>query len=106
MRHGNLLACEIAKNKTTSVSNPLRLFFVEPIFSMNRFLLALILCALAISGAHAAAATPPNVLLIVADDMGFSDIGCYGGEIATPNIDHLAQNGLRFTQFYNTARCW
>ena len=48
----------------------------------------------------------PNVLLIVADDMGFSDAGCYGGEIATPNLDALAKNGLRFAQFYNTARCW
>jgi len=48
----------------------------------------------------------PNILLIVADDMGFSDAGCYGGEIATPNLDSLAKNGLRFTQFYNTARCW
>ncbi len=48
----------------------------------------------------------PNVVLIVADDMGFSDAGCYGGEIQTPNLDQLAQGGLRFTQFYNTARCW
>jgi arylsulfatase len=47
----------------------------------------------------------PNILLILADDMGFSDIGCYGGEIPTPNIDSLAAGGLRFTQFYNTARC-
>ena len=47
----------------------------------------------------------PNILLIMADDMGFSDIGCYGGEIDTPNIDKLAANGLRSTQFYNTARC-
>ena len=46
-----------------------------------------------------------NILLIVADDMGFSDLGCYGGEITTPNIDGLATNGLRGTQFYNTARC-
>ncbi len=55
-----------------------------------------------------AAATPqkPNVLIIVADDMGFSDAGCYGSEIKTPNLDHLASTGLRFTQFYNTARCW
>jgi arylsulfatase len=51
-------------------------------------------------------ARKPNVLLILADDMGFSDAGCYGGEIATPNLDALARNGLRFTQFYNTARCW
>lgn len=48
----------------------------------------------------------PNILFIVADDMGFSDAGCYGGEIQTPNLDHLASDGLRFTQFYNTARCW
>ena len=48
----------------------------------------------------------PNILLILADDMGYSDLGCYGSEIATPNLDALARNGLRFTQFYNTARCW
>jgi len=47
----------------------------------------------------------PNIILILADDMGFSDIGCYGGEIHTPNIDYLAKNGLRFTDFYNTSRC-
>ena len=51
-------------------------------------------------------AARPNILIIVADDMGFSDIGCYGGEIHTPNLDRLANNGLRFTQFYNTSRCW
>jgi arylsulfatase len=44
--------------------------------------------------------------LILADDLGYSDLGCYGSEIATPNLDALAKNGLRFTQFYNTARCW
>ncbi len=48
----------------------------------------------------------PNVLVILADDLGFSDIGCYGSEIATPNLDGLAKSGLRFTQCYNTARCW
>ena len=48
----------------------------------------------------------PNVLLILADDMGFSDAGCYGGDIATPQLDALAKGGVRFTQFYNTARCW
>ncbi|MDF3076984.1 MAG: arylsulfatase [Sphingobacteriaceae bacterium] len=47
----------------------------------------------------------PNIVVILADDLGFSDIGCYGGEIKTPNIDYLAANGLRFTQFYNTSRC-
>ena len=49
---------------------------------------------------------PPNVLLIMVDDMGFSDLGCYGGEINTPNLDKLAADGLRFTQFNNTSRCW
>lgn len=48
---------------------------------------------------------PPNIVIIMADDMGYSDLGCYGGEIETPHIDRLASNGLRFTQFYNTARC-
>lgn len=47
----------------------------------------------------------PNMLLIMADDMGFSDLGCYGGEIQTPNLDHLASKGLRFTQFYNQGVC-
>ncbi len=54
----------------------------------------------------AADASRPNILLILADDLGFSDAACYGGEIATPNLDALARGGLRFTQFYNTARCW
>ena len=48
----------------------------------------------------------PNVVVFLADDLGYSDLGCYGGEIQTPNLDGLAKNGLRFTQFYNTARCW
>ena len=51
-------------------------------------------------------AAPPNVVFILADDLGYSDLGCYGGEIETPVLDSLAANGLRFTQFYNTARCW
>ena len=57
--------------------------------------------------AHAATepAARPNVLLILADDMGYSDLGCYGSEIATPNLDRLAAGGLRFSRFYNGARC-
>ncbi|MFP6752670.1 MAG: sulfatase-like hydrolase/transferase, partial [Pirellulaceae bacterium] len=47
----------------------------------------------------------PNIILIMSDDMGYSDIGCYGGEIQTPNLDQLAADGVRFTQFYNTGRC-
>src|SRR2546423_10253206 len=66
-------------------------------------LIVLVVAAFPLS---ARAASKPNILLIVADDAGFSDLGCYGGEIRTPNLDGLAANGLRFTQFYNTARCW
>ena len=54
----------------------------------------------------AAEAPRPNILIILADDLGYSDLGCYGSEIATPNLDSIAKNGLRYTQFYNTARCW
>ena len=54
----------------------------------------------------AAASASPNILLIVADDLGYSDLGCYGGEIATPNLDRLAAGGVRFAQAYNTGRCW
>ncbi|MFV1966865.1 MAG: arylsulfatase [Pirellulaceae bacterium] len=68
------------------------------------FLLCLVVLWLAAPWLHAA--ERPNVLLILADDLGFSDLGCYGGEIETPNLDRLAEGGLRFTQFYNTARCW
>ena len=49
--------------------------------------------------------TRPNILLIVADDLGYSDLGCFGGEIETPNLDALASNGVRLAQFYSTARC-
>ncbi len=75
---------------------------------MTRFLFALLVVP-ALAHTIRAADPPvkkPNILIILADDMGFSDAGCYGGEIATPNLDNLAKNGLRFTQFYNTARCW
>jgi len=47
----------------------------------------------------------PNIIIILADDLGFSDIGCYGSEIQTPNLDKLAAHGAKFTQFYNAARC-
>lgn len=56
-------------------------------------------------GTDEAAKDRPNIILIMADDMGFSDIGCYGAEIHTPNLDQLAAGGMRFTQFYNAARC-
>ena len=72
---------------------------------MTRYSVALVVFAFV--GATASAAEParPNIVVIMSDDMGFSDLGCYGGEIATPNLDALATGGLRFTQFYNMARC-
>lgn len=74
---------------------------------MKRFtLLAFLLLLPSFQSADSAPAQKPNVLVIVADDMGFSDLGCYGSEIQTPNLNQLADHGLRFTQFYNTARCW
>src|SRR3954453_20460412 len=72
---------------------------------MKYFAACAVLIAL-VPAASSADQPKPNVLLIVADDLGYSDLGCYGGEIPTPNLDALAKNGLRFTQFYNTARCW
>jgi len=57
------------------------------------------------SGSVDAGTRRPDIIYIMADDMGYSDIGCYGSEIDTPNLNALAENGLRFTQFYNTARC-
>lgn len=66
----------------------------------------LVVCCLFAWSTQAPAAEQPNIIFMLADDMGYSDLGCYGGEIATPNLDRLAAGGLRFTQFYNTARCW
>jgi arylsulfatase len=74
-----------------SVSNPF----------VHRIAIFLLLCC----ASHALSAPRPNIVLIMADDMGFSDVGCYGGEIQTPNIDRLASRGVRFTQFYNNTRC-
>jgi arylsulfatase len=74
---------------------------------MSRTLLAvalLVLCATP-GAAPAAAERRPDIVLILADDLGFSDLGCYGSEIPTPHLDRLASGGLRFTQFYNCARC-
>lgn len=71
-----------------------------------RAALALLAAAFVFHPFFAQAAASPNILFILADDLGYSDLGCYGGEIATPNLDSLARNGLRYSQFYNTARCW
>ena len=79
--------------------------FVTPP-AMTALVRPLLLVVALLSSTSAPADDRPNFLVIIADDMGFSDAGCYGGEIATPNLDALAAGGLRFTQFYNTARCW
>ena len=75
--------------------------------AVMRFHIPFILSAvLTIGTARSEEAAPrPNIIVILADDMGFSDIGCYGSEIPTPNLDALAANGLRFSQFHNTGRC-
>ena len=76
--------------------------------SRRRFLKQGAAAVSALGLAPRAASAPqdrPNIIIILADDMGYSDIGCYGGEIKTPNLDRLASNGIRFTQFYCAARC-
>jgi len=83
--------------------------------SWRGFLVALALAVAALPGIHrtvvagegrnADVRSRPDIILILADDMGFSDLGCYGSEINTPNLDQLGAGGLRFTQFYNAARC-
>ncbi len=65
----------------------------------------ILLAILLFSGAAEVAAKRPNIIIMMADDMGYSDIGCYGSEIKTPNLDGLAAGGVRLTQFYNTGRC-
>ncbi len=72
-------------------------------FSNTRFAYGVALLMATFAVTHAA--TRPNIVIILSDDMGWGDLGCYGGEIRTPNLDKLAKNGLRFTQFYNTGRC-
>jgi arylsulfatase A-like enzyme len=84
---------------------------MSPVYTRREFLQTLGAAAALVSlhGARAAgqpqSKKQPNIVLIMADDMGYSDIGCYGGEVNTPNLDLLAAGGLRFSQFYNAARC-
>ena len=73
---------------------------------MHRFLRPGLVVAAVVACTTTLVAAPPNVVVIVADDLGFSDLGAYGGEIETPHLDRLARGGLRFTQGYSTARCW
>ena len=73
---------------------------------MPRLLLLVALVCLAVPQERSQAEeTRPNILLIMADDLGFADLGCYGSEIATPHLNQLAENGVRFSQFYNTGKC-
>ncbi len=67
--------------------------------------LSLFSAALSVRAQTVTNAARPNIIIILADDLGFSDLGCYGSEIPTPNLDRMASEGLRFTQFYNTPRC-
>jgi arylsulfatase A-like enzyme len=75
------------------------------LYTLNRIRPWLLGLAGALVTITVAAAPRPNIVLIMCDDMGFSDIGCYGGEVETPNLDRLASEGMRFTQFYNNAKC-
>jgi arylsulfatase A-like enzyme len=85
--------------------------FFNPCIRLNRKLIIVIgmgVSVLAFSGCTEntnSKSTRPDIVIILADDMGFSDIGCFGGEIETPNIDKLASQGMSFTQFYNAGRC-
>ena len=79
---------------------------MKPLLFVSFFLCITLVMLRVQAGAIETPAKRPNVLIILADDMGYSDAGCYGSEIQTPHLDALASQGLRFTQFYNTSRCW
>jgi len=74
--------------------------------AIGRLAIVMLLPGLLLVAPNPAHAQRPNIMFIMADDLGFSDIGCYGGEIKTPNLDELAAGGIRFSRFYNTGRCW
>ncbi|MCP4069748.1 MAG: sulfatase-like hydrolase/transferase, partial [Phycisphaeraceae bacterium] len=80
---------------------------LDPLASVAPLVFAPFLVAIAVAGPAPPPESEdrPNFVLVMADDMGYSDIGCFGGEIRTPNLDRLAADGVRFTNFYNTARC-
>ena len=73
---------------------------------INRIVYTSFLLGASFASTEAQVSTPPNIVLILCDDMGFSDLGCYGSEIQTPNIDRLAENGVRFSLFKNTGNLW
>ncbi len=80
-------------------------FHKSLVFTLSLFLLVLLIISCDQKNPFKKSNSRPNIILIMSDDMGYSDIGCYGSEINTPNLDRMATDGLRFTQFYNTARC-
>ncbi len=88
----------------------LNLAFTKPSSHLHKipaFIVIVFICGMVLHVGPAIAQSEerPNIIYILSDDMGFSDLGCYGSEIQTPNLDSLAEHGVRFTQFYNTARC-
>jgi arylsulfatase A-like enzyme len=88
---------------------PSKIQYCQYIYIMKNLLKMMLLAAAALlllAGCQKEELTPPNIVILFVDDLGFSDPGCYGGEIQTPNLDQLAGTGLRYTQFRNTARCW
>lgn len=94
--------------KNTKQPNPRRqngLFRGALLINLIGKYAAVLTALLLLLTANAAAAKRPNIVLIMVDDLGWSDLGCYGGEIQTPNIDTLAENGIRFRQFQNNAKC-
>src|ERR1044071_3920192 len=76
---------------------------------INNFFAVFAVFAILVNSAPSQKTSPspkkPNIIIILADDMGYSDIGCFGSEIKTPNLDAMAKGGLRLTQFYNSSRC-
>jgi len=102
---GPFLPCRMATavSQERTGSSPYHLFRMVKTVLGGWIICLMAACTL---GSEPPSEGKPNVLVILADDLGFSDLGCYGGEIETPNLDALAKEGLRFTQFYNTARCW
>jgi arylsulfatase len=86
--------------------DPVHTSFLVLFFTMKRLISNVLLAMAPLLSADDTAPKKPNIVMIIADDLGYSDLGCYGGEIKTPQLDSLAKGGVRFTQFYNTARCW
>src|SRR5262245_29893142 len=106
-RHHSGSARYVSDASTSSRARPTALFRISSPHILGAIAMPLgrLGFVLLFSAVPALAADKPNIVIILTDDMGFSDLGCYGGEVRTPNLDALAANGLRFTQFYNAARC-